>query len=359
MKNVCRLTAVFLAVLTMIVPPAALAQARGTETVDMQAMLQAKVEDAQQIAAIEADKAGFVAGLLDRFAATAAEKGYDAFLSKGTRKLMTKSARDLRDLGERARDFDTFHKLVFEGYTMDTFGSLTQELVFFPISACRIYDSRIATTVGLIGPMTPGTERQISVNDIFGQGGATPECGTAVPDLNNDPPGLAITLTAAGPTGPGNLRTFATLGAVPAAAMLTYTAGTTISTGTVTASCTACGPELTVRNQGAGNTDVVIDIVGYFHAPFLQVPDCTTVTNSATVPANGTSTVTATCPAGYVVTGGGHDTNLISTSLASGMEWYQNSPSGASAWVCRVQNYTVNPSLTNVCLARCCRIPGR
>src|SRR5262249_30878152 len=151
------------------------------------------------------------------------------------------------------------------------------------ISACRIYDSRIATGAGLNGPMAPGTQRSISVNDSTSiQGGANPDCDTVVPDLDADPPALAITLTAASPTGPGNLRTFPFGGAVPNAAMLTYSAGTTISTGTVTASCTSCFNELTVRNQGAGNTDVVIDIVGYFHAPFQQGLTCSQQTAQQT-----------------------------------------------------------------------------
>ena len=107
------------------------------------------MEEAQKVASIEADKEGFVGELLARFGSTATEKGYDAFVSKGTKKLLRKSARDLQRLSENAKDFDTFYKLVFEGYTIDSFGQLTQDLVFFPISACRIYDSRSATTVGL------------------------------------------------------------------------------------------------------------------------------------------------------------------------------------------------------------------
>jgi hypothetical protein len=233
MKKVCRSIACSAALLTLLVPPSASAQ----DMAAAQAKLQARMEEAQKVASIEADKEGFVGELLARFASTAAEKGYDAFVSKGTKKLLRKSARDLQRLSENAKDFDTFYKLVFEGYTIDSFGQLTQDLVFFPISACRIYDSRNATAAGLGGPMAPGTQRAISVNDGTSvQGGANPECVTLIPDIVDDPPALAITLTAASPTGPGNLRTFASGAPVPNAAMLTYTAGTTISTGTVTSS---------------------------------------------------------------------------------------------------------------------------
>jgi hypothetical protein len=354
MKIACRLMAGFLTV-SMMVPPAAFAQSQGMSA-DLQA-LQAKVDEQQQIAAIEADKAGFVGDLLARFSSTAAEKGYDAFLTKGTRKLMKKSGAELLRLSETAKDFDTFHKLVFEGYTIDAFGALTQELVFYPIEACRIYDSRTATLAGLQGPMTPGTQRSVSVNDSTVIQGGTVDCQTQVPDLGNDPPALAITLTAASPTGPGNLRTFPAGGTVPGVAMLTYTTGTTISTGTVTSSCTSCGSELTVRNQGAGNTDVVIDVVGYFHAPLVQGLSCTTQTASQTPAVGATfSFLTPVCPAGSTLTGGGNNWTILGLT---DMWWWQSSPNAANtAWQCRGNNQT-GTTPTIVCYAICCSIPGR
>src|SRR5262245_29256167 len=106
MKMASRLMTGYLAV-AMIVPPAAFAQSQGANASEQQQMLMAKMEEAQQVAAIEADKAGFVGDLLARFASTAAEKGYDAFVSKGTRKLMKKSSGELYKLSQRARDFDT------------------------------------------------------------------------------------------------------------------------------------------------------------------------------------------------------------------------------------------------------------
>jgi hypothetical protein len=310
------------------------------------------MEKAQRVAAIEADKVGFVGDLLARFASEALEKGHDAFVSKGTNKLMKMSAERLLEISDRAKDFNTFHKVVFEGYTINAFGSLTQDLVFFPIAACRIYDSRLATGA-LAGPMAPGTQRDVSVNDSTAtQGGASPDCSTAVPDLNNDPPALAITLTAAGPTGPGNLRTFASGGAVPNASMLTYTAGTTLSTGAVTASNPSASLELTVRNQGAGNTDVVIDIVGYFHAPNVSALECTTVTGTpVTIAAGAFAFVNAgaACPAGYTQISLNCDTSSFLGDLAgwrfSSRDCFLRNESGG--------NITVTASL------QCCRVPGR
>jgi hypothetical protein len=358
MKIACRLMAASLAV-SMMVPPAAFAQSQGgVSGTDLQE-LQARMEEQQQLATIEADKAGYVGELLARFASMGGVQSNETFMTKGTRRLMKKSAHQLRQLSG-AKDFDTFIKLAYEGYTIDSFGQLTRDLVFFPINACRIYDSRTATAVGLGGPMAPGTQRDISVNDSTSlQGGSATACDTLNPDLVNDPPALAITLTAASPTGPGNLRTFPKGAAVPLAAMLTYSTGTTISTGTVTASnsTTLESNELTVRNQGAGNTDVVIDIVGYFHAPVEQGLTCTQQTASLS-PASGAffSFSSPTCPAGTTLTGGGANWTITGNT---DLWWWQNSPNGANtAWTCRGNNQT-GGSPTIVCTAICCSIPGR
>lgn len=149
------------------------------------------------------------------------------------------------------------------GHLKNTLGDITGDLTFFPVTPCRLYDSRTATAAGLIGPMAPNTTRLISVNDsLAAQGGSATGCDAG---LNNDPPALAITLTAVGPTGPGNLRTYpADALTVPLAATLVYNTGLLTSTGAITASCTSCGAELAIRNQGGGNTDVVIDVLGYF-----------------------------------------------------------------------------------------------
>jgi hypothetical protein len=356
MKIACRFLAACLAV-SMMVPPAAFAQSQGMSAADLQG-LQARMEEQQQLAAIDADKTGYVGELLARFASMGGVQSNETFMAKGTRRLMKRSARQLRQLSA-AKDFDTFVKLAFEGYTIDSFGQLTQDLVFYPISACRIYDSRFATIVALQGPMAPGTERSVSVNDNTINQGGTVTCESQVPDLINDPPALAITLTAASPTGPGNLRTFPQGGPVPAAAMLTYTTGTTISTGTITASNSTglASSELTVRNQGAGNTDVVIDLVGYFHAPVAQPIACQTVNSRNTILANSFGGFDSpTCPAGTILTGGGIDTNFSTAEIWA----YRSSPNAANtAWTCEARSQFGSDWTLFDCYAICCSIPGR
>jgi hypothetical protein len=319
--------------------------------------LKEAMDRAERGASIEANKATFVSELLARWADDAAARGYDAYSSKGTRKLMARSGEDLLRLSQQATDFDTFRKLVFDGYSPNFLGQATADLVFTPMAACRLYDSRFATAPGLNGPMAPGTQRSISVSTgTVAQGGSNPACGSLVPDLANDPPALALTLTAVGPTGPGNLRTFASGAAVPLAAMLTYTTGTTISTGVITSSCTACGTELTIRNQGAGNADVIVDIVGYFNAPFTTSLEVQSVVSPYyACPSSFDCGVYQNCNAGYTITGGGCQLQFYNFYWF----WANNSPLGATnGWNCQGTN-TSGSSQNMRAVAMCSRVPGR
>jgi len=360
MNHTRRLVVVLAAVMVLAAASWTPAAAQVAQATQVPQALQNAMARAQRVADIQADKAGFVEQVLNRWGADAVSRGYDAFFEKGTRKLMKKSAADLLDLSQ-VKDFDTFYKLVFLGYTVNAFGNLTQDLVYYPINACRLYDSRTATG-GLAGAMAPGTERSISVNDSTGiQGGASPDCDIVYPDLDDDPPALAVTITAVTPTGAGNLRTFAAGDPVPQAAMVTYTAGTTISTGVITSSCTSCGAELTIRNQGAGNVNVVVDLVGYFHAPKQQPLGTQVVTASQANTAVDTGwNLAPACPAGTSLVGGGEDTSYVSFpgGVTGTLVHFENGPSG-TAWNCRGWNRT-NFSLNLVtCSAICARIPGR
>jgi hypothetical protein len=243
---------------------------------------------APELAQVEQNKATIIEDLLLKFADAAAARGHDAYWEKGRRLLSKRGASELLALSALA-DYETFYKVAFQGYHLNQLGQITGDLVYFPVAPCRLYDSRIATAVGLVGPMAPNTTRNISVNDsLAGQGGNAAGCDAG---LNNDPPALAITLTAISPTGPGNLRTFPAGDPVPLAATLVYNTGLLTSTGTVTPSCTSCGLELSIRNQGSGSTDVAVDVMGYFQAATFG-PTNGTVWAAAHITGGATPSVT-------------------------------------------------------------------
>lgn len=93
------------------------------------------------------------------------------------------------------------------------------------------------------------------------------------------------------------------------------------------------------------------------------IRECVTVSESENVPAGGAVTVTALCPAGWKVSGGGGshaDLNLVGLPPVPFWEYLPLSASSATAtddgWTCSAQNDSADPSGLS-CTARCCRMP--
>ena len=135
---------------------------------------------------------------------------------------------------------------------------------------------------------------------------------------------------------------------------MNYQGGVVVASGTITQSCTGCADELTVRNQGAGTTHIVVDVTGYFAAPVATALACTTETAAVSLAAGvgQSSSATASCLAGYTATGGGafegglDSIRMVKLSIS------------ATSVFCRLTNNTAS-ALTAECQARCCRVPGR
>ena len=337
------------AVLVVLIALAVAPLSRAQETPQSAGRIEPSPEQlarTERIGEIERGKAAFVNEMLAKFADGAAAKGYDAYWQKGQRNLLTRSADELLALSERATDFDTFDKLVFQGFTVNALGDLTQDLVFFPVAPCRLLDTRIGTGL-YAGPKAPGTGVAFSVNDPLAvQGGLAAGCG--IPGVA--PPALSVVVTAVPTnTGQGNLRTYPTGGTIPTASAVNYQGGVVVASGTITQSCTACADELTARNQGAGTTHIVVDVTGYFARPNATALDCvTTAQGSLSIPAGGTgNTAAPACATGYETTG------IYCESTSWDMPFVFSSGS-----VCSAQNHGAGAATLRAS-QRCCRVPGQ
>jgi hypothetical protein len=137
------------------------------------------------------------------------------------------------------------------------------ELVFTPLAPCRIIDTRSAG-----GPIAAGTTRDFDVaGALSGQGGA-PDCGGP----EGRATAVAVNLVAVNPAGAGNLRAWAFGQPVPTASVINYGSGN-IANAVVLPICNpaagTCTRDFTVRAD-ASATQLVADVVGYFHSPFLR-----------------------------------------------------------------------------------------
>jgi hypothetical protein len=334
---------------------AAVLPAQAPGTVGSSELSQAQLARAERIQQIAQDKSAFVNEQLGKWAEAAAAKGYDAFWQKGQRNLLTRTPAELLDLSERATDFDTFDKLVFRGFRVNALGDLTQDLVFFPLTPCRLLDSRIATLAQYQGPKAPGTEIAFSVNDSLGvQGGNAVGCGVPIAD----PPALAVVVTAVpSNTLQGNLRAYPTGGAIPTASLVNYEGGVVVASGAIAQSCTACGDELTVRDQGAGSTHIVVDVTGYFAPPNATALEClTTAAGSTTVAAGAIFSATPpACAAGYKQVSVSCRSTAYNTANWAITGFFAPGDFSGGCWGTNIGG----GNNTFEAYGRCCRIPGQ
>jgi hypothetical protein len=243
--------------------------------------------------------------------------------------------------------------LLGPGPIPSTFGSATGDLVFNPITPCRIIDTRLATG-GLAGRLVAGSGKQFLVNmaNYTSQGGSAAGCGIPA---SLRPGGVAINLTSADQTGVGNLRVVQSGGGVPTASLLNYTPGVNLANAAVVSSSPTSGLGDIFILSNNSDTHAIVDIMGYFAPPVATALSCTTVTSvSGAIPSGASSFITATCPAGYTVTGGGL---FVGSAFTPAVYTFGSSPSG-NGWESGIYN-TQPGTITNTAYAICCRVPGR
>jgi hypothetical protein len=141
-------------------------------------------------------------------------------------------------------------------------GSLTSDLVFTPVTPCRIVDTRNAG-----GPFLGGETRTFDFDGLVGaattyeqQGGTAASCNLPFGTVT----AAALNITATNTTTPGYLSAWGK-GTRPNASVLNWDRGQTIANTTIVPVMPGPGTDFSI--YGSTGTDVVIDVVGYFAAP--------------------------------------------------------------------------------------------
>ncbi|HEY2817062.1 MAG TPA: hypothetical protein VGK44_08015 [Casimicrobiaceae bacterium] len=251
-------------------------------------------------------------------------------------------------------------------------GSATSDLVFVPLTPCRIVDTRV---VG--GPISAATQVNFYYYSENGtpsswstQGGDPGPVGTACPNtalassggtLGTVPPAAAvITITAVNTSAAGNFVVWGggPITSVPNTSMLNWDhAGEVIANTTIIpwGGRTGGNLDFTVRyNGGTGSSNVVMDVVGYFIENAATALDCTTTTNSGPINIGTGSDTTLNypaCPAGYSRTGG-----YCNGGASTGTSGIYVVETGATACVFRNLG---GGTATGNAISQCCRVPGR
>jgi hypothetical protein len=222
-------------------------------------------------------------------------------------------------------------------------GDLDRDLVYVPVTPCRILDTRIAG-----GPIPANSFRDFDLTDVIRyapQGGDTSNCN--VGDKGSFA-AAALNITVVTPSTAGYITAFPYLSSQPTAATLNYVAGD-IRNGLaiVRLDQSAATNEFSVYSFA--QTHLVADVVGYFREPEATALDCITVSATTIVPAGTHTAFSPSCPVGYTIVSGGCYPTTTNFNL----------------WGSETSN-TNHQCLVNVSgakgvavSARCCRIPGR
>ncbi len=144
-------------------------------------------------------------------------------------------------------------------------GDGATDLVYFPLTQCRILDTRTGTGTWA-GPLAPASTTAGNVNfALFAQGGNAAGC-----DVPTDPTAIAATVTALTPAGQGHLKIFPFLGTEPNASVINYAsvAGLNLANTTIFRLCQLCGEDFNIK-VAVSATHVLVDVVGYFWNPSI------------------------------------------------------------------------------------------
>jgi hypothetical protein len=146
------------------------------------------------------------------------------------------------------------------GLGLNSLGDSQADLVYTPLTPCRIVDTRLDG-----GPIGAGTTRSFLVTgtDYSAQGGSAAGCGVPYGPTT----AAAINFVAVDPTGLGNLQLTPYGSALPTASIINYRAGANLANGLVVAICNpssaTCTSDVTIK-ANVSATGLVADVQGYF-----------------------------------------------------------------------------------------------
>lgn len=223
-------------------------------------------------------------------------------------------------------------------------GDAATDLVYVPITPCRILDTRVAG-----GVIPANGTRDVDVTAVSSysfQGGDASNCGGA--GAAGSFAAVAINFTVVSPSIAGYITAYPYGTTRPLAATVNYTAGDVRGNfAIVQLDQGSAANEMTIYSYA--QTHVVADIVGYYINPAPTALQCVDTANTVvSIAAGATSNVYApACAAGYTATA----TNCESGSWQMPIVF---SHSGA----CSAQNNGASAAELRASRT-CCRVPGR
>lgn len=145
-------------------------------------------------------------------------------------------------------------------------GDLSSDLVFTPVTPCRILDTRgVGPRTGL---MTAGSTRLFygisSSNNFPGQGGTSPNCNVL---FSSDVAALVLNFTVVTPSTSGYITAYPSDATLPLAATVNFSAGAIVGNNATLKLNQTTSTDGAFNIYTTSNTHVVADVVGYYAKP--------------------------------------------------------------------------------------------
>lgn len=247
---------------------------------------------------------------------------------------------------------DAFARSKNPTLTAQLLASPTTNLEYNMVTPCRIFDTRVAG-----GRLVHAETRSFIASNPGGnfaaQGGsADTDCG-----IPANPAAVVVNITSVLPSARGFVTVWPYGETRPLAASVLHVPGQNVSNETVIKQ--TVGDAYAFSAYVSGPADLVGDVVGYFAPPEASDGlDC--VQANAVEPnvvAGGHYTLTATCPAGYGVTGGGV---FVTGTNTNAWDWTIGESHALlpDKWKASGKNNGGDSDTVQV-RATCCRVPGR
>ena len=247
-------------------------------------------------------------------------EAFDASIRAGLKTRMeTLSLEQLAGLALQGADADLPHAL----------GSVTSDLVYTPVTPCRVFDSRPGQ--GGPGPIPADGQWNVfvagSAANFAAQGGTAGGCGVPIGATS-----AIINFVTVAPSGAGNIRAWAVANpqpAAPLAAILNYGVVAGLAAIANGIAVPLCNPAATLCAAGdlrlqadTSGTNILGDVVGYFRNPQGLGPVPGTIASTAFVSGGGSAATSATLtflapPATVTITAGQKISVVSSKQLGS------------------------------------------
>ncbi len=236
--------------------------AKAQETSDQETI--AQQYQRQRLAAIDADREGAVQALAQQWSSVSGENVESLAASI----LYHTTAQDLLAIQD-ATTFEQVRAIILdqpEGETVSPLdlGDLNEDLVYTPVTPCRIVDTRF----GGGGVIPAGGSRNYWVHGtVTSQGGNPAGCPSPT---GGDPRAVHLNVTIVPVSGNGFVKVYPKGSPEPNASLVNFKKGTNIANAATIKTCFNCNQDITVKVRNA-STHVIIDLLGFYFPANLPV----------------------------------------------------------------------------------------